>query len=636
MLRDSKTQADSDGSNEAKRANHALRAKCVCRLGILSVLICCLVQPGWGYSGGLGSRQVPFLIATADDLIELHQNPADNDKHFVLTRDIDLSAYTFNQAVIAPQSVPVDTSSRGDDRNVFSGTINGNGHLIRNLTISGMYNLGLIGASGAYAQIYGIGVQDANIVGTGDAVGMLVGYNAGQISNCYSMGTVQGRTEVGGLAGANRGLITSSHSAGEVSGTSTLGGLAGDGGLGRIVNSYSTCVIQTVSAESALWIGGVLGSGLAEDSFWDVEVSGVTEGTGTGLNTEKMQDINTYLDAGWDFLGESSNGCRETWSMTEANAYPVLSVFHGFAPPLPAGCGVTLGQCTLPLDANEVMWDSSSVFSSKWSSVALTSIRQNQLKHPEQAANAKDSILSISGKIEILDPHNFIAMDTQNSVVCQAIDGAGSDVMLQHVISPFEPIHCWELLNATPRPFTLQLQLDPGQSVPRSLSQVDFVVYALYGQPLASFELPFEPMDDWTELLPGFKVFVEKAESKDGECYFVIKQEMLSDSFINGILREDYNSCSSRSRARFYRDIFDLTDYHFVSAMVLIDAQGNPMPGQGSGYHATRGVVKLREDWDQGRIDCSDGIAAIRFNIAVAPYRRAVPLTLTDITILGF
>lgn len=599
-------------------------------------LICWLAQPGWAYSGGLGSRQVPFRLATADDLIELQQNPGDNDKHFVLTNDIDLSGYVFDRAVIAAHDAPVKWSYRIDDQDIFTGTINGNGHVIRGLTMTGTNNLGLIGALGPYAQIYGLGVADANIVGTGDAVGMLAGYNAGQISNCYSTGTVQGRKEVGGLAGAHHGEITNSHSAGAVSGTYMVGGLAGDGGAGRVVKSYSTCVIQTVSTESDSWIGGVVGSGRAEDSFWDVQVSGVTEGTGTGLDTDEMQDINTYLDAGWDFLGEAANGCVETWSMVEASEYPLLSIFYGFEPSFPAGCGDTLGQCTLALDANEVMWDSSSVFSSKWNSVALSSIRQNQLKHPEQAAKPKDIILSISGKIEILDPNNFIAMDAQNSVVCQALDGDGNEIMLQNVTSPFKLVHCWDLLDTSPRSFRLQLQLDPNQPVPTSLSQVDFFVYTLYGQPFATFDVPFEPMDDWLELMPGFRVFVEKAESQNGECWFVVKQEMLSGGFINGILREDYDLCSSRFRTTFYRNAFDLTDYDFVSAVVLVDAQGDPVPGQGHGYHATRGVVKIREDREQGSIDCGDGIAAIRFNVAATPYKRVVPMTLTDITVLGF
>nr|MBP7052946.1 hypothetical protein [Phycisphaerae bacterium] len=42
------------------------------------------------YAGGVGEPNDPYQIATAADLIALGETPADYDKHFVLTADIDL------------------------------------------------------------------------------------------------------------------------------------------------------------------------------------------------------------------------------------------------------------------------------------------------------------------------------------------------------------------------------------------------------------------------------------------------------------------------------------------------------------------------------------------------------------------
>lgn len=44
---------------------------------------------------------------------------------------------------------------------MFSGTIKGNGHVVRNLTVAGSTNLGLIGVMGLFAQVYGLGIVDA-------------------------------------------------------------------------------------------------------------------------------------------------------------------------------------------------------------------------------------------------------------------------------------------------------------------------------------------------------------------------------------------------------------------------------------------------------------------------------------------
>ena len=59
------------------------------------------------YSGGSGTAQDPYQIATAADLISLGETPADYDKHFLLTADIDLDPNlpgrkVFDKAVIAP------------------------------------------------------------------------------------------------------------------------------------------------------------------------------------------------------------------------------------------------------------------------------------------------------------------------------------------------------------------------------------------------------------------------------------------------------------------------------------------------------------------------------------------------------
>lgn len=56
----------------------------------------------WAYSGGTGTPEDPFQIATTQGLIDLGQTPDDYDKSFVLTADIDLQDFSFIRAVIAP------------------------------------------------------------------------------------------------------------------------------------------------------------------------------------------------------------------------------------------------------------------------------------------------------------------------------------------------------------------------------------------------------------------------------------------------------------------------------------------------------------------------------------------------------
>ncbi len=45
---------------------------------------------------------------------------------------------------------------------------------------------------------------------------------------------------------------------------------------------------------------------------------------GTGKTTAEMQTAQTFLDAGWDFLGETGNGMEDIWWIDEGKDYPHL------------------------------------------------------------------------------------------------------------------------------------------------------------------------------------------------------------------------------------------------------------------------------------------------------------------------
>jgi hypothetical protein len=73
-------------------------------------------------------------------------------------------------------------------------------------------------------------------------------------------------------------------------------------------------------------VGGLVGtnSGSVSNCFWDIQTSGInTSKGGTGKTTTEMMDINTYLNAGWDFVGETTNGTDDIWFIRNID-YPKL------------------------------------------------------------------------------------------------------------------------------------------------------------------------------------------------------------------------------------------------------------------------------------------------------------------------
>jgi hypothetical protein len=277
------------------------------------------------YGGGTGEPNDPYQIATPQDLILLGESPEDYDKHFILTADIDLDPNlpgrkVFDKAVIAPDTDPVTWGFQGT---FFTGVFDGNGHTISHATISGASYLGLFGRLAPEAQVKDMGVVDVNTVSSGVYVGGLVGYNAyGYLTHCFSSGSVSGQGDVGGLLGWNlSGYVARCYSTGAVSGNTYVGGLVGENG-GDATECYSTCEV------SGNWdVGGLIGwnAGSLTNCFWDTQASGqTTSAAGTGKTTAEMQTASTFLDAGWDFVGETANGMEDIWWIIEGQDYPRL------------------------------------------------------------------------------------------------------------------------------------------------------------------------------------------------------------------------------------------------------------------------------------------------------------------------
>jgi len=173
--------------------------------------------------------------------------------------------------------------------------------------------------------------HSTGMVTGGSSVGGLVGENYyGAVTQCYSTGAVSGKDHIGGLVGTNgfwdtpgASSVTHCYSTGRVSGNSFIGGLVGyTDWMGTVTQCYST---GSVSGHE--YVGGLVGGWVATTTacFWDIQTSGqATSFGGTGKTTAEMQTAGTFLDAGWDFVGETANGTEDIWWILEGKDYPRL------------------------------------------------------------------------------------------------------------------------------------------------------------------------------------------------------------------------------------------------------------------------------------------------------------------------
>ncbi len=330
------------------------------------------------FAGGMGTKEDPWKIANAYQLNKVRSNLS---AHYELIADIDLGVPPYNEgagwAPIGTKDIP------------FSGTFDGNGFTITNLTINrpDTSYIGLFGCTGSDAEIRNVKLENVIIEG-GIYVGSLVGYNRGTITNSgatanasdskvdgkEAVGGLAGHNEgtitnswaggkvtanrgpshiVGGLVGRNAGAITNSYAAGEVSGAGPIvGGLSGSntgiiqnsyaaaavtgsndvGGLaginrGTITNCYATGQVPGKSRS-----GGLVGdntNGTVSNSYYDKDTTGRSDtGKGTPKTTGEMKQLSTF--AGWDFASvwyiHENNSCpRLRW---EQETWPDYSGFH--------------------------------------------------------------------------------------------------------------------------------------------------------------------------------------------------------------------------------------------------------------------------------------------------------------------
>ena len=231
--------------------------------------------------------------------------------------------------------VPVGTAS-----NAFSGSLNGAGLTISNLTINQ--------TTGSFTGLFGnfsgsmtnIALLSSNITGASD-VGGLAGQSTGAISNSYvSSTTITGPCSAG-LVCNNWGPITNSYVVGgSINGTSYSGGLVGWQGNNQfsISNSYSTASVSSLTGTYGGLIGGLANGALVTNSYWNTTTSGQNYGIGgvgapqtgvTGLTSSQMMQLASF--SSWNTATSNTiaktGGSGAVWRIYEGNTMPLLTSF---------------------------------------------------------------------------------------------------------------------------------------------------------------------------------------------------------------------------------------------------------------------------------------------------------------------
>ena len=301
-----------------------------------------------------GLQENPFQIETIENLrwvseTQEYWGDADNSFWFEQTSDIDaIDTGTWNDGKgFSPIGLRYLTFENGSEEPThqlipFFGQFNGNNHQISNLFINRIEEFKLCHGLFGYtvgAHLSNIKLTGANITTTKNS-GILIGLSEETtILSCSTTGTISGEMIIGGLIGNSIESSTSQcYSSANVSADSNSGGLIGGANSSQISDCYSSGTLNTsestnggvignLSSNSALTnsyfngenqseiIGGIVGvirtGSIISNCFWDITTSSVYSAfllnyddclvETEGLDSNEMQNQNTYLEADWDF-----------------------------------------------------------------------------------------------------------------------------------------------------------------------------------------------------------------------------------------------------------------------------------------------------------------------------------------------
>ena len=299
------------------------------------------------FAGGTGTAEDPWQISTAEQLYRIHD---DLTAHYILIADIDLSAYENWTPIGAFQSLsdaPEDAEVPHPDY-AFTGTFNGDGHTISNLTVSSDAPMGAglfgcaagtengaayirnftlknVNVSGFYLVGGAVGLQfmncpvsDIHLVGENTLTGMqgiggIVGTGFDLILNCSATADIV----VQGDDGACAGLIAGGTTMSSVKNCEVTGGkITADGnatwgfgalcgapwGAAEITDCKVSGTVITVSGENNRLVGGLVGFGGTYDPTAPAQITGCTVEDVTIIVSETTDSVGGLIGAGKEMM----------------------------------------------------------------------------------------------------------------------------------------------------------------------------------------------------------------------------------------------------------------------------------------------------------------------------------------------
>lgn len=313
---------------------------------------------------------------------------------------------------------------------------------------------------------------------------------------------------------------------------------------------------------------------------------------------------------------------------------------NGICNNLPA---VVLSICVLAAVASAQgesgqAWDPAEHLTPFWDSVELQSRVENPDRNPEAESGGQRQLVIRAG-VEMTDYENLIGIDRrEQSILVQARDGTEIYRADNESLSR----SYWATENVLPRigidewadefSFSLTIPLDPNQGLTRSIGRIEWAVDMLIAETFTTVDVPFEPNEAWTEVVPGLEIRVDEATVTEGRYSY----------HLQAIYDPNLVSYGSGRHWHFWSD--ERVPTTLQLGMDVLNAAGESVRdlsssgafGSGTSSHSTdEGLIEATSTGHGSCSACGDA-TTIRYTFGLDAYELRTSFALEDIPIYAF
>ncbi|WP_455664594.1 fimbrillin family protein [Phocaeicola sp.] len=286
---------------------------------------------GWGDNGTSGSVSVDFGYTISDDGTWTvynkeglkawadHVNTGNPSTNCTLAKDIDL---------VKPTTGESNWTAVGPAESIYSGTFDGNGHKISNLTAHiGMFNYI------KNATIKNLNLEDINNSDNNDGANLssvVQNANNSTIIACSVSGKVENnnaghQNKTGGVVGILNGCtVVACYSTCSVTALSYVGGVVGQNSRSTMIGCYSSGSVSTSGSGAGSGAGGVVGydnNGIYSACYWkkgsDSKPEKGVSNASTGVTG--VTGVTEVTSSDWSAAITAMNNAIKTWNSNNDN-----------------------------------------------------------------------------------------------------------------------------------------------------------------------------------------------------------------------------------------------------------------------------------------------------------------------------